>query len=75
MTKEISREVLNVCNLSTGVYNKGYDSGISEGERKKAQETAYELLDMGIQAEQIARAVKVSMDTLRQWMAERPLSV
>ena len=56
-----------MCNLSVGVLNKG----ISVGEMKKAKETAYELRDMGLPDEKIARAVKVSMDTLQEWFAER----
>lgn len=75
VTKEISEEVLNVCNLSTGVYNKGYDSGydsgISAGEMRKACETAYELQDMGLSVENIARAVRVGIDTVKGWLAER----
>lgn len=75
VSREMSEEVQNVCNLSTGVYNKGYDSGygsgISAGEMKKAKETVYELHDMGMPDEKIARAVKVSMDVLQEWLAER----
>lgn len=47
VTKEMSREVLNVCNLSTGVYNKGvsagWQDGVKEGEMKAKRETAFEL--------------------------------
>ncbi len=71
VSREISEEVLSVCNLSTGVFRKGYDSGISAGEMRKARETAYELQDMGLAAEKIAKAVKVSTDTLQKWFAER----
>lgn len=63
----MSEEVLSVCNLSTGVYNKG----VSAGELKKAREIAYELHDMGLPNEKIARAVKVGMETLRIWLANR----
>ena len=78
-SREISEEVQEVCNLSTGVFNKaynkgydlGYDSGISAGELRKARDTAYELYDMGMSSERIARAVKVSIDTVREWLAER----
>ena len=31
VSREISEEVREVCNLSTGVYNKGYDSGYGSG--------------------------------------------
>ena len=74
-SREISEEVQEVCNLSTGVfnkaYNKGYDSGISAGMMKQKRDTTYELYDMGMSGEQIARAVKVSIDTIQEWLAER----
>ena len=52
-----------VCNLSTGVYNKG--------KMEQARDTTYELHDMGMSSERIARAVKVSIDTVNEWLAER----
>lgn len=69
VTKEMSREVLNVCNLSTGVYNKGYNSGVCDGEMKKAKETAFELASMGLPVEKIAKAVKVSLETVEKWLS------
>ncbi len=94
MTKEISKEVLDVCNLSTGVFNRGMRKGMQkgmqegmqkgmqegmqkgmlkgrqEGEMKKAEETAHELQKMGLTVENIARAVKVSVDVVRNWLSE-----
>ena len=69
--REMSEEVQSVCNLSEGVYNKGYDSGISAGEMKKAKETAYKLQDMELPIEKIAYAVEAGIDTVREWLAER----
>ena len=72
-----------MCNLSTGVYRKGYDSGydfgydsgydsgISEGRMEQARGTAYRLLDKGMPAEEVAEMVETGMDTLREWMEER----
>ena len=71
VSREMDEEVQSVCNLSTGVYHKGYDSGLSAGEMKKAQETAYELHDMEMPIDKIARAVKVDIDTLQEWLAKR----
>ena len=71
VSREMSEEVLSVCNLSTGVYSKGYDSGISAGKMEQARETAYELWDMGMSNEKIAKAIKVSMETLKIWLEER----
>ena len=82
-SREISEEVQEVCNLSTGVFNKaynkgydlgydsGYDSGVSAGKTEQKRDTAYELHDMGMSGEQIARAVKVSKNTIEEWLAER----
>ena len=94
-SKEISEEVQEVCNLSTGVFNKaydkgygsgydsgydsgygsgydsGYDSGVSAGMMKQKRDTTYELYDMGMSGEQIAKVVKVSIDTIQEWLAER----
>ena len=75
VSREMSEEVQNVCNLSTGVYRKGYDSGydsgISEGRMEQARGTAYRLLDKGMPAEEVAEMVETGMDTLREWMEER----
>lgn len=71
VSREISEEVQNVCNLSAGVYNKGYNSGISAGEMKKAREMAYKLYDKGTSCEEIADMTEVSIDTIREWLEER----
>ena len=67
----MDKGVLSMCNLSTGVFNRGYDSGVSVGEMRKAREMAYELYDMGIPVEKIASAAKVSIETLKEWLANR----
>lgn len=79
VSREMSEEVLDLCNLSAGVYNKGYDlgydsgygSGISAGEMKKARAMAYKLQDKGMTCEEIADMVEVNTDTIREWFAER----
>ena len=72
VTKEISREVLNMCNLSTGVYNKG----VTEGRMEQARETAYELYDEdGFSPEKIAKRLKVSVETVEKWLKERLAAV
>ena len=45
--------------------------GIQKGMLRKAQETAYELHDMGLPTDKIAKAVKVSTETVQEWFAER----
>lgn len=42
-----------------------------EGEMKKAKETAFELADMGLSAEKIAKAVKVNLEMVRRWLSEK----
>ena len=56
-----------MCNLSAGVYNKGF----SAGEMKKAKSTAYKLQDKGMSCEEIADTIDVDTDTVREWLAER----
>ena len=88
VTKEISREVLNMCNLSTGVYNKGiavglregrqegWQEGLQEGRMEQARETAYELYDEdGFSPEKIAKRLKVRVDTVEKWLKERLAAV
>ena len=84
VTKGISREVLNMCNLSTGVYNKGVAAGLQEGRQEgmqegrmeQARETAYELYDEdGFSPEKIAKRLKVSVETVEKWLKERLAAV
>ncbi len=72
-----------MCNLSTGVYNKGYDtgydtgygsgydSGVEAGRMNYARETAYELQNEGMPLEKMSKVLKIDTDLLRQWLAER----
>ena len=43
--------------------------GIAQGEMKKARETAITLAGMGMPAEKIAEAVKVSLKIVQEWIA------
>ena len=71
VSKEMSEEALDLCNLSAGVYNKGYDSGISVGKMEQAKSTAYKLHDKGMPCEEIADMIEVDTDTVCEWLAER----
>ena len=72
-----------MCNLSAGVFNKGFnsgydsghDSGILEGRLEQAKETAYELKDMGMPDEMVAKAVKASVEAIQEWTEERGRSL
>ena len=47
------------------VYKKVY-----KGELKKARETVFALLEMGMPLEQITKAVKIPLTTVQSWIAE-----
>lgn len=45
--------------------------GRQEGMLRRSRETSYELFDMGLPVDQIAKAVKVSIETVQKWFDER----
>ena len=47
----------------------GLREGIREGEMKKAKEMSISLADMGMSAEKIAMAARVSVGLVREWLA------
>ena len=47
---------------------KGEKLGIEKGELKKAKETALSLAEMGLSVDKIAQAVKINVDTVREWI-------
>ena len=47
--------------------------GLAEGKMKAKQEMTYELSDMGFSDNKIAKVVKVSLETVKKWLAERPV--
>ncbi|EET62071.1 hypothetical protein BRYFOR_05734 [Marvinbryantia formatexigens DSM 14469] len=48
------------------------DEREATGEMKKARETAFELADMGLPVEKIAKAVKVNLETVKGWLSGTP---
>ena len=72
--KETTEGVDQMCQELEEIYNEGEQSGFLRGEQsgdlKKARETALTLLDMGMPAEQIAKAVNLSIETVQNWIAE-----
>ena len=48
----------------------GVQKGIQKGELKKARETVFALLEMGMPLEQITKAVKIPLTTVQSWIAE-----
>ena len=61
-----------MCEVSEKWYKEGEAVGEARGEMKKAKETAFELADMGLPVEKIAKAVKVNLDTVKGWFSEKP---
>ncbi len=62
----MSKEVLDVCNLSTGVFNRG----LQRGEMKKAKETAYRLQRKGMSWKDISEMIDVSVSTVQEWLSK-----
>ena len=51
---------------------EGKAEGIAEGTIKAKREMTYELFDMGFSDNKIAKVVKVSLETVKRWLSERP---
>ena len=72
--KETEDGVKTMCQELEEIYNEGVErgeqSGVQKGEWKKARETTLALLEMGMSAEQIAKAVNLSIETIQNWISE-----
>ena len=66
MTKKMSEEVTQMCNLSWGIYQDGVEQGIEQ----KGKEVAFALYQDGMPLEKIARIVSESMTKIQEWLAE-----
>ena len=53
----------------------GREIGRKEGIMEEKQETSLQLANMGLSLESIAKAVRVSMDTVAQWLSIEGISV
>ena len=53
----------------------GREIGRKEGKMEEKQETSLQLANMGLSLESIAKAVRVSMDTVAQWLSIEGISV
>lgn len=76
--KETQEGVDSMCREMEQIYKRGESWGIKkgfkEGRVEQARETALSLAGMGLAAEQIAQAVKVSVQLVQEWLAERSSS-
>lgn len=68
--KETKKGVEGMCKELEEIYNEGEQSGVQKGELKKARETVFALLEMGMPVEQITKAVKIPLTTVQSWIAE-----
>ena len=76
--KETTEGVNQMCQELEEIYNEGVERGEQSGflrgeqsgELKKARETTLALLEMGMSAEQIAKAVNLSIETIQNWISE-----
>ena len=64
MTRKMSEEVTQMCNLSWGIYQDGVED--------KAKEIAMRLYQDGMPLEKIARIVSESLAKIQEWLAEAP---
>ena len=53
---------------------EGKAKGLAEGEMKKAKETTYRLADRKMPLEAISDIVEVSVEVVKKWLAERPVT-
>ena len=64
--KETEEGVKSMCQELEEIYNEGEQSG----ELKAKRETTLSLIKMGMSVEQIAKAVKLSTETVQNWISE-----
>lgn len=68
MTEEFESEVAEMCNLGSALVQMGEQRGEQRGEMNKAKETAFNLKEMGMSEENIAKAVNVSVALIKRWL-------
>ena len=68
MTVELESEVQRMCNLGTAIENKGIETGIEIGEKKKAKELAIKLYKKGSSLETISELIEVPVSQLEEWL-------
>lgn len=55
-------------------FQEGFRKGFQEGLMQTEKEIVFALVDMNFLPDQIAEAVAVSADTVKQWIAEKSAS-
>lgn len=59
-----------MCRALENLKMQGKTEGLREGEERKAKETAIALAEMGLPIKKIAQAVKMSEETVEEWLTE-----
>ena len=59
-----------MCEVSEKIYREGMEYGRAEGKLESRKETAQNLSEMGMSAVDIAKALKVSVELVREWLAD-----
>ena len=67
--KENPKGVHEMCRVMEDLRNESYSEGFEKGELKKSKEIAISMAEDGEKIEKIARLVKVSEDTIREWLS------
>ena len=67
--EEMKRRYPEMCEAMKILMHDKLNEAQRNGEMKKAKETAITLASMGMSAENIAEAVKVSLKTIQEWIA------
>ena len=86
MTEELESEVQSMCNLSQGIWQDGIKEGLEQGlerglergmmlgeergEINAKRETAHNLAEMGMAVEMIAKALKVNVPLIEEWLEQ-----
>ena len=68
--KETEEGVKEMCRELEEIYNEGVERGEQSGELKAKKETAISLAEMGMPVEQIAKAVKIAVEIVQNWIEE-----
>ena len=72
--KQTEEGVKTMCQELEEIYNEGEQSGFLRGEQsgelKAKKEATLSLIEMGMSVEQIAKIVKLSTETVQNWISE-----
>ncbi|MCD8107229.1 MAG: hypothetical protein LUE20_04610, partial [Oscillospiraceae bacterium] len=65
---DFRKELDTMCNLSQGVYERGMERGIEQGEMAKARKMAISLHASGVSEDLIAKAANVNVEQIKEWL-------